>query len=95
MSELFTIYGVSVVAITMALTQIIKQYIPEKIVPLIPLVVGVIVVSLSVWDIGVEYILNGLVVGLAAMGVFKIDHEVTNIGGAVYSIVTALRIVKK
>lgn len=88
MNELFTVYGVSVVAITMALTQIIKQYIPERIVPIVPLVVGIIVVSVGTWDIGLNYILNGLVIGLASMGVFKFDHEVTRIGKAVYSVVT-------
>jgi hypothetical protein len=88
MQEIFSVFGVSVVAITMALTEIIKKFLPEKITTLIPLVVGIIVVVLARWSFGTEYILQGLVVGLASMGVFKIDHDLTNIGKTVWGLVT-------
>ncbi len=81
--ELFTIYGVSAVALVMALTQIFKQYIPERFIPLLPLVLGILVVVISTWDIGATYILGGLVVGLAGMGVYDIDSQTTKIGETV------------
>ena len=76
MTELFSIYGVSVVAIVIALTQVIKQYIPERFIPLVPLVLGIIVSIISTWNIGATYILGGLVIGFAAMGLFDISRVI-------------------
>jgi len=88
MSELFSIYGVSVVALTMALTQIVKQVLPKKLerfVPIIPLLIGILVVILSTLEIGYNYILGGLVVGLLSMGIFDIDHKTIKIGNKIYN----------
>ena len=88
MEEIFSVYGVTAVAITMALTEIVKKFLPEKITTLIPLVIGIVVVLLANWGFGTDYILQGLIIGLASMGVFKIDHDLTNIGKTVWGLVT-------
>lgn len=68
--DLLNIYGVSAVVIVMALTQVLKQYIAKRWIPLLALILGIIVVALANWSIGKEYILKGLLIGLSAMGSF-------------------------
>ena len=72
MNELFNIYGVGAVALTMALVQIAKKYIEARWLPLVALILGIGIVSLSTWDIGVKYILTGLVIGGMAISAFDL-----------------------
>ena len=75
MEEILSIYGVSMVALTNFLTQIFKQYVPERYIPLLPLGIGVIVVCLSSFAFSIQYILGGLVIGGLAIGAFKVTKK--------------------
>ena len=68
--DLLNIYGLSAVVVVMALTQVFKQYISDRWKPILPLVLGIIVVGLAGWSWTYTYILKGLIIGLFAMGSF-------------------------
>lgn len=70
--EIISIYGVSLIALTNFLTQIFKKFVSENYKPLLPLVIGIILVCLSTSSFGTQYILGGLVIGGLAIGAFKV-----------------------
>lgn len=71
----FTILGFSSVAIVLVLTQILKKYMPERFVPILPLIIGIIIVCLASWDFGTDFILKGLLIGLVSMGGYDVLKE--------------------
>ena len=64
--ELTTIGGIG--GLTIALTQLIKGYVPEKFVPLVAVALGV-GVSLVI-ELSVPSAVNGLIAGLVACGLY-------------------------
>jgi hypothetical protein len=59
----------TIVALTIGLTQLGKQYIPEKFVPLFAVGIGV-ALSLAIVGLTVEGGLTGLMAGLASCGLY-------------------------
>lgn len=70
------VLDVTLVALTMALTQIIKPLVKERYVPLIPIVVSLILTTLYSLSfqkqIGWNVVLESLKIAFAAMGIFKV-----------------------
>lgn len=76
---------VIVVAICLAVGYIIKHslsFIPNKYIPLIMGVLGVIVnVWMNSWTLTPEILLGGLASGLASTGAFELVRNIVNKGG--------------
>lgn len=74
----FTILGVGAVALTGVLTQVIKQigFVPKKVFPAVPLIVGLAVTLLGTFSFGLDIILTGLVVGGLSMGAFDVVKKI-------------------
>lgn len=70
------VLDVTLVALTMALTQIIKPLIKERYVPLIPIVVSLILTTLYSLSfqkqIGWNVVFESLKIAFASMGIFKV-----------------------
>jgi len=63
--------GVPIVALTIALAQIVKGYVAHKWIPLISLGLGIGLVALAMKGFSIEVLMLGLVVGLTASGTFS------------------------
>jgi len=65
--------GGGVVAVVVALTQVLKSYVPEKYTPLLALGIGIIAgggILLAQGRPVVEAIIQGVVIGLVASGAY-------------------------
>ena len=71
--ELFTVFGISVTLIVLALTQAIKKAfdIPGKFVPLLAVADGILVLFLHTGTLSLELALKGITLGFFAIGLFE------------------------
>ena len=74
--EIFSIMGVGAITLVAYLSQVAKKYIPERYHPLAPLVFGVLVVTLANFDLGLNFIIRGLVIGGLTISAFDITRSV-------------------
>ena len=65
------IAGIPAVALVMALSQVVKQYIASKFIPLISLVIGIALIALFQEGFSIDIFITGLTVGIAANGAFS------------------------
>ena len=72
MMGVFTVFGVSAVAITAVLVEVFKKLIPARFVPLLAIGIGILVSILGTFSVGKEIILGGVVIGGMAMGLFDV-----------------------
>jgi len=70
--EIFSVMGVGAVALVAFLTQVMKKYVPQRYHPLVPLVIGILVMVLANTSIGLDYILAGIVLGGMAISAFDV-----------------------
>lgn len=65
------IYSVSAVVLVGIITEIIKRLgVPNKFLPLISIISGVLVVCFGSWGLSPELVFAGIVVGATASGVY-------------------------
>lgn len=66
------IYGFPAVLITIGLTQVVKNFVEKRWIPIVAILFGISLVSLSVWNYWTpEALVKGLVVGLIASGLWS------------------------
>ena len=71
MENAFILYGVSSIAITAALTWVIRKTgIQSKWLPLVSLGFGLLVSFVSSWTFSTNTIMYGIIIGLSASGAF-------------------------
>ena len=63
------VYGFPAVLITIGLTQVAKKFIEDRWIPIVAILFGIGLVSISVWNYWTpEAIVKGIVVGLISCG---------------------------
>ena len=62
------------VAVITFLTQIIKSFVPEKFVRLVPVVLGVLYTTAQMGAIHLDVVIYGILLGMASMGAYDVAH---------------------
>lgn len=75
--ELITVTNGVLVAVIIALTQILKKYVPEKFVTVVPLILGILGAGFLI-AFTAQGILTGLILGLTASGLYDQKQVVTD-----------------
>lgn len=70
------IYGFSAVAIVIGLTQVVKRFVPERFIPLLSIVFGVLLAVAGSWGyFSAGVIVKGIVIGLSASGLWDVSKK--------------------